>query len=73
MKKNYLHLLTALAVWLTCALAASAADTYDFIYRNLQYVITGTNTAKVVGHVVESPSCSYVIYGTATNSATWQP
>ncbi len=70
MKKNYLHLLTALAVWLTCALAASAADTYDFIYNNLQYVITGTNTAKVVGHVVASPSGGYVIYGTATNSAT---
>ena len=70
MKKNYLQLLTALAVWLTCALAASAADTYDFIYNNLQYVITGTNTAKVVGHVVASPSGGYVIYGTATNSAT---
>jgi formylglycine-generating enzyme required for sulfatase activity len=70
MKKNYLHLLTVLAVWLTCALAASAADTYDFIYNNLQYVITGTNTAKVVGHVVASPSGGYVIYGTATNSAT---
>ena len=70
MKKNYLHLLTVLAVWLTCALAASAADTYDFIYNNLQYVITGTNTAKVVGHVVASPTGGYVIYGTATNSAT---
>ena len=57
-------------MWLTCALAASAADTYDFTYNNLQYVITGTSTAKVVGHVVSSPSGSYNIYGTATNSAT---
>ena len=57
-------------MWLTCALAASAAATYDFTYTNLQYVITGTSTAKVVGHVVSSPSGSYNIYGTATNSAT---
>ena len=70
MKKNYLQLLTALAVWLTCALAASAADTYDFIYQNLQYVITSSTTAKVVGHVIASPSGGYTIYGTATNSAT---
>ncbi len=57
-------------VWLTCALGASAADTYDFTASNLQYVITGTNTVKVVGHVVASPSGSYTIYGTVTNSAT---
>ncbi len=70
MNKNYLHLLTALVVWLTCALGASAADTYDFTSHNLQYVITGTNTAKVVGHVLASPSGSYTINGTVTNSAT---
>ena len=70
MKKNYLHLLTALAVWLTCALAASAADVYDFTCYNLQYVITGANTAKVVGHVASSPAGVYNIYGTVTNSAT---
>ena len=63
-------MLTALVVWLTCALGASAADTYDFTASNLQYVITGTNTVKVVGHVVASPSGSYTIYGTVTNSAT---
>ena len=70
MKKNHLHLLTALVVWLTCALGASAADTYDFTAYNLQYVITGTNTAKVVGHVLASPSGSYEIYGTVTNEGT---
>ena len=70
MNKNYLHLLTALVVWLTCALGASAADTYDFTASNLQYVITGTNTAKVVGHVLASPSGSYTIYGTVTNEGT---
>ena len=70
MNKNYLHLLTALVVWLTCALGASAADTYDFTSSNLQYVITGTNTAKVVGHVLASPSGSYSIYGTVTNEGT---
>ncbi len=70
MNKNYLHLLTALVVWLTCALGASAADTYDFTAYNLQYVITGTNTVKVVGHVLASPSGSYNIYGTVTNEGT---
>ena len=70
MNKNYLHLLTALVVWLTCALGASAADTYDFTSSNLQYVITGTNTVKVVGHVLASPSGSYSIYGTVTNEGT---
>ena len=70
MNKNYLHLLTALAVWLTCALTASAADIYDFIANNLQFVITGSNTCKVVGHVVESPSGGYTIHSTVTNSAT---
>ncbi len=70
MKKELLHLLTALAVWLMCALAASAADTYDFTCDNLQFVITGTNTAKLVGHVVSSPSGHYTIHGTVTNSAT---
>ena len=34
---------------------------YDFIYNNLKYVITSSNTAKVVGHVVASPSGSYSI------------
>ena len=62
--------MTALSVWLTCALAASAADTYDFTYGDLQFVITGTNTAKVVGHVASSPAGNFNIYGTATNSAT---
>ena len=70
MNKNYLHLLTALVVWLTCALGASAADTYDFTSSNLQFVITGTNTVKVVGHVIASPSGSYEIYGTVTNEGT---
>ena len=70
MNKNYLHLLTALVVWLTCALGASAADTYDFTSFNLQFVITGTNTVKVVGHVLASPSGSYSIYGTVTNEGT---
>ena len=36
--------MTALTVWLTCAMAASAADTYDFTYADLQYVITSSNT-----------------------------
>ena len=36
--------MAALAVWLTCALAASAAETYDFTYADLQYVITSSNT-----------------------------
>ena len=31
-------------MWLTCALAASAAETYDFTYADLQYVITSSNT-----------------------------
>ena len=70
MNKNYLHLLTALVVWLACALGASAADTYDFTSFNLQFVITGTNTVKVVGHVQASPSGSYSIYGTVTNEGT---
>ena len=70
MKKNHLHLLTALVVWLTCALGTSAADTYDFTASNLQYVITSSTTAKVVGHVIASPSGSYAIHSTATNSAT---
>ena len=70
MKINYLNLLTALAVWLMCALGASAADTYDFTYQNLQYVITSSTTAKVVGHVLASPSGSYEIYGTVTNEGT---
>jgi len=70
MDKNYLHLLTALVVWLTCALGASAADTYDFTAYNLQYVITSSTTAKVVGHVLASPSGSYEIYGTVTNEGT---
>ena len=70
MNKNYLHLLTALVVWLTCALGASAADTYDFTAYNLQYVITSSTTAKVVGHVLASPSGSYEIYGTVTNEGT---
>ena len=70
MKKNHLHLLTALVVWLTCALGASAADTYDFTAYNLQYVITSSTTAKVVGHVLASPSGSYEIYGTVTNEGT---
>ena len=70
MNKNYLHLLTALVVWLTCALGASAADTYDFTSSNLQYVITSSTTAKVVGHVLASPSGSYSIYGTVTNEGT---
>ena len=70
MDKNYLHLLTALLVWLTCALGASAADTYDFTAYNLQYVITSSTTAKVVGHVLASPSGSYEIYGTVTNEGT---
>ena len=70
MNKNYLHLLIALAVWLTCALTASAADTYDFTANNLQFVITGTNTCKVVGHVLDSPSGGYAIHSTVTNSAT---
>lgn len=48
--KKLHYLLTALAVWITCALAASATDTYDFTYADLQYVITSSNTAKVVGH-----------------------
>lgn len=34
-RSNYLYRLTALAVWLTCALGLSAADTYDFLYNNL--------------------------------------
>lgn len=66
MNKKLHHLLTALAVWITCALAASAADTYDFTYADLQYVITSSNTAKVVGHEAPSPVGSYNIYGTAT-------
>lgn len=57
-------------MWLTCALAASAADTYDFTHADLQYVITSSTTAKVVGHVIASPSGGYTIHGTATNSAT---
>ena len=57
-------------MWITCALAASAASTYDFTADNLQFVITGTNTCKVVGHVVESPIGGYYILGTATNTAT---
>ena len=62
--------MTALTVWLTCAMAASAAETYDFTYADLQYVITSSNTAKVVGHVASSPVGSYNIYGTASNPAT---
>ncbi len=69
-EKNHLHLLTALVVWLTSALGASAADTYDFTAYNLQYVITSSTTAKVVGHVLASPSGSYEIYGTVTNEGT---
>ena len=70
MNKNYLHLLTALVVWLTCALGASAADTYDFTSHNLQYVITSSTTVKVVGHVIASPSGLYAIHGTVTNPVT---
>ena len=36
--------MTALTVWLTSAMAASAAETYDFTYADLQYVITSSNT-----------------------------
>lgn len=45
---------------MSTALFANAVD-YDFTYNNLQFVITSSTTAKVVGHVVTSPSGSYSI------------
>ena len=47
-------------VYLSTTLSASAVD-YDFTYSNLQFVITSSTTAKVVGHVVASPSGNYSI------------
>ena len=45
---------------------------YDFIYSNLKFVITGSNTAKVVGHVVASPSGGYSIPATVSvNGVTY--
>lgn len=50
----------ALVAFLSTALSVSAVD-YDFTYSNLQFVITSSTTAKVVGHVVTSPSGGYSI------------
>ena len=38
-----------------------AMTDYDFAYNNLKFDITGGNTAKVVGHVISSPSDAYSI------------
>lgn len=71
MKKRLLLLrMTALLVGLSMAIGASAADVYDFTYNNLQFVITGSTTAKVVGPVVEGPTGSWIVPATATNSST---
>lgn len=60
MKKLLILKTIALVACLSAALSASAVD-YDFAYNNLQFVITSSTTAKVVGHVVASPSGSYSI------------
>ncbi len=60
MKKRLLLLrMTALLVGLSMAIGASAADVYDFTYNNLQFVITGSTTAKVVGPTMTNPSGSW--------------
>lgn len=71
MKKRLLLLrMTALLVGLSMAIGASAADVYDFTYNNLQFVITGSTTAKVVGPTITNPSGSWNVPATATNSST---
>ena len=71
MKKRLLLLrMTALLVGLSMAIGASAADVYDFTYNNLQFVITGSTTAKVVGPAITNPSGSWNVPATATNSST---
>ena len=71
MKKRLLLLrMTALLVGLSMAIGASAADVYDFTYNNLQFVITGSTTAKVVGPTMTNPSGSWNVPATATNSST---
>lgn len=47
--KRLLSRAVAIVAILTCALGARAADTYDFVYQNLQFVITSSTTVKVVG------------------------
>ena len=62
MSKKLLYFrVLAIVAALTCAFGSSAADIYDFEYNNLQFVITGSTTCKVVGHVVQSPSGNYNI------------
>ena len=51
----------AIVAALTFALGASAAVEYDFVYGNLQYVITSPTTAKLVGHSATFPSGAYYI------------
>ena len=52
--------------WSSPFSSVEAMPEYDFTFNNLKFVITSNNTAKVVGHVVESPSGSYSIPLTAT-------
>ena len=47
--KRLLSRAVAVAAVLTCVLGVRAADTYDFVYQNIQYVITSSTTVKVVG------------------------
>ena len=54
------------ANWSSRFSTIEAIRDYDFIYSNLKFVITGPNTAKVVGHVVASPSGGYSIPATVS-------
>ena len=47
--KRLLSRAVAVVAVLTCALGVRAADTYDFVYQNIQYVLTSSTTVKVVG------------------------
>ena len=59
--------------WSQCFGSVEAMPEYDFTYMNLKYVITSANTAKVVGHVVESPSGGYSIPATVSvNGVTYR-
>ncbi len=62
MSKKLLYFrVLAIVAALTCAFGSSAADIYDFEYNNLQFVITSSTTAKVVGVNITSPSGSWSI------------
>lgn len=67
MKKLLLFRALALVACLTLAMGVQAANDYDFVEDNLQYVITSSTTVKVVGVNVASPSGTWSIPATTDN------